>query len=145
MAGGAEEEGLSGPGLASRVGLPIVTKFTDQGLLAMCGIVGYVGTRDAVPVILEGLRRLEYRGYDSAGVAVVEGGRLERRRAAREAKMIREYYEETVLKKQRTTNTVTFKTSGGNGGNGHGNGQGPEPSNGSGAGHSSATDAHSAH
>jgi len=70
---------------------------------------------------------------------------LERRRAAREAKMIREYYEETVLKKQRTTNTVTFKTSGGNGGNGHGNGQGPEPSNGSGAGHSSATDAHSAH
>ena len=48
----------------------------------MCGIVGCVGTRDAVPVIIEGLRKLEYRGYDSAGVAVVHDGVLLRRRAA---------------------------------------------------------------
>ena len=36
----------------------------------MCGIVGYIGDLDAVPILLDGLRRLEYRGYDSAGVAV---------------------------------------------------------------------------
>ncbi len=46
----------------------------------MCGIVGAVAERNVVPVLIEGLRRLEYRGYDSAGVATVEGGRLERRR-----------------------------------------------------------------
>ncbi|MGY2067700.1 glutamine--fructose-6-phosphate transaminase (isomerizing) [Blastococcus sp. SYSU DS0619] len=42
----------------------------------MCGIVGYVGPQDALDVVLEGLRRLEYRGYDSAGIAVVDGGEL---------------------------------------------------------------------
>jgi glucosamine--fructose-6-phosphate aminotransferase (isomerizing) len=38
----------------------------------MCGIVGYVGSDDALPIIIEGLKRLEYRGYDSAGIALVD-------------------------------------------------------------------------
>ena len=42
----------------------------------MCGIVGYAGPDDALPIVIEGLRRLEYRGYDSAGVAIVDGDRL---------------------------------------------------------------------
>ena len=48
----------------------------------MCGIVGYIGPKPIVPVLLEALRRLEYRGYDSAGIAVVRDGHIELRRSA---------------------------------------------------------------
>ena len=47
----------------------------------MCGIVGILGDHEASPIILEALKRLEYRGYDSAGVATVNHGVLARRRA----------------------------------------------------------------
>ena len=48
----------------------------------MCGIVGYVGTRDCIPILIEGIKRLEYRGYDSSGVAVQVDGKLEVVKAA---------------------------------------------------------------
>ncbi len=48
----------------------------------MCGIVGYVGTRSAESIIYDGLKRLEYRGYDSAGLAIIEDGKIEIRRDA---------------------------------------------------------------
>jgi glucosamine--fructose-6-phosphate aminotransferase (isomerizing) len=54
----------------------------------MCGIVGYVGDKNAVGIIIEGLKRLEYRGYDSAGIAVLHDGALHVRRAAGRLKML---------------------------------------------------------
>ena len=47
----------------------------------MCGIVGIIGGRDVAPLLVDALKRLEYRGYDSAGVATLQDGKLDRRRA----------------------------------------------------------------
>jgi glucosamine--fructose-6-phosphate aminotransferase (isomerizing) len=56
----------------------------------MCGIVGYVGPKETVQVLMEGLRRLEYRGYDSAGIAAFHQGRIEVRRAQGKLKVLEE-------------------------------------------------------
>src|SRR5215212_10262145 len=53
----------------------------------MCGIVGAVATRDVVPILIEGLRRLEYRGYDSAGMAVINGSMQRLRSCGRVAEL----------------------------------------------------------
>ena len=64
----------------------------------MCGIMGYVGPRDASPILLGGLRRLEYRGYDSAGIATLAGGeRLEIRRAVGKLDNLRKLLDESPL------------------------------------------------
>ena len=56
----------------------------------MCGIIGYLGAKPAVPVLIDGLRRLEYRGYDSAGVALVRAGKIEVRRSAGKLDLLEE-------------------------------------------------------
>ena len=63
----------------------------------MCGIVGYIGPRDATPVLLNGLKRLEYRGYDSAGVAVLSDGHIEVRREAGKLSRLVELVGQTPL------------------------------------------------
>lgn len=53
----------------------IKLKYDPKGIAIMCGIVGFIGTEQAAPILLDGLQRLEYRGYDSAGIAVLSGER----------------------------------------------------------------------
>jgi len=64
----------------------------------MCGIVGYIGPKKVVPVIIEGLRKLEYRGYDSAGIAVVtQDGKLEVRRAPGKLRNLEEVLQKSPI------------------------------------------------
>jgi glutamine---fructose-6-phosphate transaminase (isomerizing) len=64
----------------------------------MCGIVGYIGSKDAAGVLVEGLRRLEYRGYDSAGVAVLDGGDVQLRRSKGKLSFLEELLEKQPVR-----------------------------------------------
>src|SRR5437763_7926376 len=83
------KDGLHPPGIASlnargrspRVAAKGQCSFSTSGGTAMCGIVGYVGRRPVQDLLLEGLRKLEYRGYDSAGISTIAGERIDSVRA----------------------------------------------------------------
>jgi len=64
----------------------------------MCGIVGYIGPQNATPIIMNGLKKLEYRGYDSAGIAVLENGNIEVRRDAGKLDRLNHLVQEAPLK-----------------------------------------------
>jgi glucosamine--fructose-6-phosphate aminotransferase (isomerizing) len=64
----------------------------------MCGIVGYIGPRNATPILLDGLKRLEYRGYDSAGMAVIRSGVIEVRREAGKLSRLDDLLTESPIK-----------------------------------------------
>ncbi|MCK4490288.1 MAG: class II glutamine amidotransferase, partial [Anaerolineales bacterium] len=64
----------------------------------MCGIVGYIGPQNATPIIMNGLKKLEYRGYDSAGIAVLENGGIEVRRDAGKLERLSQLVRESPLK-----------------------------------------------
>ncbi|MEP6774502.1 MAG: glutamine--fructose-6-phosphate transaminase (isomerizing) [Chloroflexota bacterium] len=79
----------------------------------MCGIVGYVGPRDATEIIVEGLHKLEYRGYDSAGIAVQENGTIHLRRAAGKLSNLQRLLIKEPLEGQRGIGHTRWATHGG--------------------------------
>jgi glucosamine--fructose-6-phosphate aminotransferase (isomerizing) len=64
----------------------------------MCGIVGYIGSKNATPIIMNGLKKLEYRGYDSAGIAVLENGGIEVRRDAGKLERLSQLVQDSPIK-----------------------------------------------
>jgi len=73
----------------------------------MCGIVGYVGPRKARPLLLAGLEKLEYRGYDSAGISVLEGDRIDAVRAVGNLSALREVIEASGRAQPPTRTSIT--------------------------------------
>lgn len=67
----------------------------------MCGIVAYIGGQDATPIVVDGLKKLEYRGYDSAGIAILDNGKIEIRRAAGKVALL-----ETLIEKNPVRGTT---------------------------------------
>ncbi len=67
----------------------------------MCGIIGYIGTENAIPILINGLKRLEYRGYDSAGISFLRDGELGVRRCAGKIKVL-----ESSIKKEKLKSTI---------------------------------------
>ncbi len=64
----------------------------------MCGIIGYIGKKNVVPILIEGLKKLEYRGYDSAGIAVVDNGLIQRRRAKGKISVLEDVLKQDAVK-----------------------------------------------
>ena len=73
----------------------------NEGAYAMCGIVGYIGSKTASDILINGLSRLEYRGYDSAGVAILNGGEIQLRRSPGKLSVL-----EDILKQQPIPGTI---------------------------------------
>ena len=63
----------------------------------MCGIVGYIGSEQAAPIILDGLARLEYRGYDSSGIALFDGKNIQIRKSYKKRKLLFHFLETNCI------------------------------------------------